>query len=320
MAAVSEVSAAPGATDSVAIGLKLQEAVQGALPQLGELEPWQKRIFSEEAVPRASRFVRDYRASNAGLVVDVDLPSLRNYLKLHAAKVLKKGEFPKMLIGLKAEAGCPRCLEALPEIRRMMKERAERRGFTPVWASERELRFGGKALAEHLARLAAEQKIPAALVVSWEKAPVDSVDTAHADELRYLVRSMLWVAELPRSEGQLEILANDSLERTADRLVTDFLTELGGKLDGTRLAGTGGKEKLRVEVTGLRNFPAYVELKNRLLAFARDGVAVEEKRVSKGRAVFAVFSEESPEELRKRISGLGLDAMGKVTFIEGENP
>src|SRR5262249_44471658 len=59
---------------------RIKGALLEAEPQLGHLEPWQKVLFEEEAVPQAQRFIRNYTGSSA----DIDFDSLKNYLRFHA--------------------------------------------------------------------------------------------------------------------------------------------------------------------------------------------------------------------------------------------
>src|SRR4051794_9867340 len=68
-----------------AVSTQLKSAVTASASKLGELEPWQKRIFSEEVVPQYQRFVRDYRSSGtSGVTAEIDLESLRQYLRFYA--------------------------------------------------------------------------------------------------------------------------------------------------------------------------------------------------------------------------------------------
>ena len=49
---------------------QLRTVVTKAKERLGDLEPWQGKLFDEEVVPQASRFVRDYRPGTKGLSAD----------------------------------------------------------------------------------------------------------------------------------------------------------------------------------------------------------------------------------------------------------
>ncbi|MCM2322137.1 MAG: hypothetical protein NDJ90_02640 [Oligoflexia bacterium] len=312
-----ESSPPPSSASAGDVSLKLQNAVAGGEAQLGALEPWQKRIFTEEVVSRPQRFVKDYRASGAGgLIVDVDYTSIRNYLKFFATPALLKGDAAKVLLALKAESGCARCAAAMPEMKRVAQLRMERRGLAPTWLPETELKYGGKALEEYLVRLGEEKKAPVVLLLSSEKAPIDPDDPAHADEVRFLVRAMLWVRGVSKLDGRLEILENDSIERTADRLLTDFLTELGSRLAKTQAGANQEREKLLVEVTGIRGYPRYLEVKQRLFSLSGEEVRVEERRLSKGKAVFAFFSQKPERELKRLVMALDLGHTVKVSFIE----
>ena len=49
---------------------QLKAALASSEARLGALEPWQKRIFADEALPQYQRFIRDYRSSASGVKAD----------------------------------------------------------------------------------------------------------------------------------------------------------------------------------------------------------------------------------------------------------
>lgn len=287
------------------VQVKLQKALVDAAGRLPNLEPWQSRILNEEVVPQAQRFVRDYRATaNGNFTVDVDLETLKNYLKFFGPKSLKK-ENPLFVVLVRGEEGCVKCEEAGPALRKIAKERIERRGSVPVFVGTDEVdaKLAGKALEARIAQLVEEKKASGSLLLHWYKAPLDDVDTAHADELRFVVRSALVVKDVSHHEGQLELFEAGSFEKTALQLLTDFFTDLGTKIERGAVAGTepdrADSVGFALEVSGFQNFQQYNQLKERILGLSSAGLLVEERKISRGRAVFALFGEKSVEELRK---------------------
>lgn len=287
------------------VQVKLQKALADLAGQIPDIEPWQTRLLNEEILPQAQRFVRDYRATPQGnLTVDVDFESVKNYLKFFAPKSLKK-ENPAFLALVRAEEGCAKCEEARPALRKLAQERIERRGAVPVFlgADEVDAKLSGKALDDRLAQLVADKKASGSLLLHAYKAPFDDVDTAHADEIRYVARAALVVKDVSKHEGQLELFEAGSFEKNSERLLTDFFADLGTKLDKAVLAGMGAEKQERegipLEVSGFRNFQQYSQLKEKIQALATDGLLVEERKVARGRVVFSVFTDKPVEEIQK---------------------
>lgn len=316
--------------EDAGLNLRLQAAMREYAKTLGTLEPWQAALFSEEVVPQASRFVRDYRPAGPKVAIDVDLESLKNYLKFYAPKTLKR-EGAELFVALRPEPGCVKCGESFGEIRKLVKERVERRGLVPVFAlpegledpaaapkppagkktppasnsgTRPELRFDakltGKTLDERVQALAGQTKAAGTLLVEWRKAPMDDVDAAHADEVRFQVRMGLQFRDILKQEGSLEIFENGSFDRTVSQILTDFLTELGSKADKALLqAGAeSDREGYWLELSGIRDFAQFNELKTRLSSFVatKEGLSFEERKLSRGKAVFEVYSA-SPRTL-----------------------
>lgn len=318
-AAASATPTAPRPAEGKAVApanfvqLKLQHALEDSLAKIPNIEPWQKRIFNEEVLAHPQRFVRDYRASGSGaMMVDVDMDGLRSYLRFHGPKSLKRDTAP-FLVLLREEEGCDKCKEADASLRKLVMERLERRGITPVWATPTEVSvaLAGRALEEQVATVASDKKLAGYLIVHALRSPVDDVDSAHADEQRFLVREVLVVSGVSRHEGQLEIYETGNFEKTARQIMTDSFADLGVQIERAVVAGEIGRverEGISLEVDGLKDHAQYAALRTQLqdAAFARNGTfQVEEQRISRARVVFSVFTDKSPSELRKALAGLG---------------
>ena len=300
------------------VALKLQRALLAAEERLGALEPWQQKLFREEVVPQSQRFIRDFRQSSEGVQADIDFESIRNYLRLYGPKVIpgEKGG-SQLLVLLRAEPDCAKCVESTNGIRKLVKERLERRGIAPIWATAEQVdpKLTGKALEEQFSKVVNETKNRASLVVEWKKAVGDDEDAAHADELKYTVRAILGARGLGKQEGQLEIFDTGNFEKTAARLLTDLFTEAGAQVEKAAIQGSMGaveaeREGFTLEVSGIQGFAHYQRLKkmiSQLVAGAKDKalLTVEESKIARGKAVFSVFTGRSLADVKALFSRLG---------------
>jgi hypothetical protein len=327
----------------------------GASGQLTELAPWQKRLFDEEALPQYQRFIKHYRSPQthsasaiSSLVVDIDVESLKNYLRFYAPQTL--GREPRnapALVYLKAEAACLKCTAAGPALRALVQARVERRGLSPVWITAEELgpngaELDGKALEDKLTELATARNAAASLVLQWGAAPPDDVDTAHADENHYVLKSRIEARGLAgtgrpgaasspivaKTENSASLLETDSFEAIAIKLLSDAFVELGAQSQKAELAQVASRveereqSELRLDVVGFRGFTQYSELKTQVAAKFPD-VSLEERRISRGRVVLALVGEPgTPEQVRTALAGMKLEGgHGRLVLgIEGPKP
>jgi hypothetical protein len=295
---------------------RLKSALNESIGLLGALEPWQKKLFDEEVLPNYQRFIRDYSSTR----VDVDVVNLKNYLNVHAKKSFKR-EHTNSVVFLHSEAACTKCTEATQGIHKLVKARLERRGFTPAWQTAEELgvtKFRCEQAEEKFLKFAGERtNLSAALMMCWQEIPPDDIDTAHADEKRYIVRSMLLVRDgsdgLVRIAGQLEVIEHDGFGAPAERLLTDAFTDAGGRLASISKTVASGKEEISVEVSGIRDFAHFARVKTRLNEVLQGVASVEERKLSRGQAVFSVLTPRNIEEIRAKLAGFGVG-------IEGEPP
>src|SRR2546430_11890887 len=80
--------AAPGAKAAAAANIdpltaKLQAFLTDTKQHLGPLEPWQSRLFDDEILSDAKRFIRDYKASKTGVEAEADMDAIKRYLRFY---------------------------------------------------------------------------------------------------------------------------------------------------------------------------------------------------------------------------------------------
>jgi hypothetical protein len=310
----------------------LRAAVQDSERRLGELEPWQRALFQDEVVPQYARFVKGFRPTGTGMQVDVDVDAVRRYLTYRASKAPAK-----FLVALRPEENCAPCAESAKAIRGLVEARLKRRGFSPVFVGTDEVgdpKLAGKLLDEKVVELLGPRAGSGALVLEWRLAPTDNIDTAHADEKRYLVRLFTLareegtggvgsgkVAREAKTESSLEFLEADGFERATARLLTDSFTEFGAKWLAAASLGDAEQPELSISVTGIRDFAHFTAVKARLQAGLQTvlapGTSLEDRRIARGRAVFGVRTPGGVEEVKPLVVGLTLEK-GVLALIDAD--
>jgi hypothetical protein len=288
----------------------LKNAVIQSESKLNITEPWQKKIFSDEVVPLYQRFIRNYSQNTAGVSVDVDLDSIRQYLAFSGLKTLKRTE-AKLLVYLRAEPGCTKCSDAAVVVRKLVKEKLERRGFALVWLSSDELnpKAAGQALDEKVRAIATQKKLAGALIVQMRLMPVDDQDTAYADEKKYETRLsfVAWEADELKEykyDGRLEIMENDSLETAASRSLTEAFVDFGSKSVVQQIQDEG--VDIQLSVSGFNGYEQYDKLRTNLRDKLKDIGTVDERRISRGKVTFSVRTKKTTEELGQLLTGLAV--------------
>ena len=290
-----------------AINAQLRAAVSGAISQLGTLDPSQKKIFEEEIVPNHQRFIRDYRPSEKGVSVEVDLESMKNYLYFSASKSLQ-GQDSRGLLFVWAEPECAKCTAAANDIRQLLKSRIEHRGLKPVWLSVQDVgdpKNLTKPMGDKLTELIKARGAGAAVAMVLKGVPVEELDAAHADEAHYRIQSWLQVGPMSRHEGTLELISTEDFEPAGLRLLTDALTEVGAKLALAEQFGGTTRGEILVEATGVQDYAQAQRLKAKLLGTLKDAQNIEERKISKGKVVFAVTTSKSSDDVKRSIASVG---------------
>lgn len=290
---------------------KLQAFLLDAKKRLGRLEPWQNRIFDDEVLTESRRFIRDYRASQNGVEAQADMDSIRKYLQFYGPKTLKKEKGTIVVAYLPARS-CPKCVTSAPVIRTLLRERLENRGLTVIWANPRELSAESRDPRVAIDALATEKKAVGSLLVEAGPAPVDSIDAAHEEDQLFRIKSTLSIhdpALEAKEQQQLDLLDNGDFERSESKLLTDAFTDLGDQLE-QRSAGQSDTQRgeVLVEVSGFGDYNQYSHARDQITQALQGTADVEEQRVSRGKAVFAVYTDAGLDKVR---SSLG--AMDPVT-------
>lgn len=337
-AQTSDAQRAPASADD-ATARKLRAAVAENVAKLGTLEPWQQKIFEDEALPQYQRFVRNYRSAQThsgtainNLIVDIDLASLKNYLQFYAPKSLARD--PKKsdaLVYLKPEAGCEKCAGSEAVIRKLVSARVARRGFNAIWLTAEDFgastpgadgaQLAGKALEDKIAELAQSRDAAAALTLQWGNAPVDDVDSVHAGEKHYVLRTALQLRGRGSSRfdsilGTADLQEIDPFETSVARLMSDAFTQAGADTQkaevaaAARSSGPIDSSEIDIDVTGIEGFGDLTRLKTQIQGkFA--GATVEERKISRGRAMLALTitggNAPSINDIKQMLTGLSLE-------------
>jgi hypothetical protein len=302
---------APEARNTMAERLKT--ALLAIEPELGHLEPWQKQILEEEAAPQAQRFIKNYTGSSA----DVDFDSLKNFLHFHAPELLRRVD-GKVLGLLKIDATCAKCVENREQIKTMISDRIRRRGLEVTWLTTEDLTAPAlpeRELEDKLMELANTQAggPVGAISVHLRTAPVDDIDTAHADDKRLQVLTFLYMKdpnghELSRNEGKLEVFDTEPLDLVTGRLLTDAFTDLGARVKKFEQdIATSGKAEVEIEVSGIRGYDLYNQVQAALARSLKDEGNIEPRKISRGRAVFALVTSKPAEKIKSQLGNVRLE-------------
>lgn len=325
---MTQARAAPPQTDRGMHG-SLSRAVSESVNRLGSLDPWKRRIFDEEVVPQYSRFIKDYRPGANGLVIEVDYDAILRYIAFYAPRTLRPADPKQVRIALyqHAEPGCDRCSAAQDRIRQLMKPRAERRGFQVSWLTNDELppvEEGAPLAFDKIADAALRKGALGALVIDTRIAPVDAIDTAHADERKYVVEAF-WLAK-PTGEadlrflGQLEVMENDPIEQAAARLLSDAVSQFGVKaILAEKNEGDAKTQEYELVLNGIKDYSQFAKLKAGIVQALSDAAWVEERRLKRGQVVLGIRSQRSVDAVRRQLASVPAEA-GKVvvTGVDGE--
>lgn len=275
----------------------LKAAVVNSQAQLGTLDAVAKRIFDEEVVPQYPLFVRDYKRVGDSVNAEVDLDGIRNTVRFTAQKSLNQPS-PKILLYLDADSHCPKCLDDVSLIKRHMQLRMERRGFTVVWLTTESL--SGTPIADLVGPRSAAGYLQMTLI----PAPQDDVESAHADEKRFIAKTRLEIRSIASYQDQAEIFDTGSFEVETQKLLTHALIELGARADLASM-NIASKDDLVIQLGGITGFAQYARLKSSIQSRLKGIAVVDERRLSRGQAILALKTKKSVEEVKTLLNGVG---------------
>jgi hypothetical protein len=304
----------------------LEKQLKGALidaqKNLGALEPWQKTIYSYDILPQYQKFIKDYSRSaivmNVGATVPsgsgavkvvVDEESLKRFLMFYGPKFLKKKD-TRVLVLLRPNPSCQKCQESLNAISDLVQGQLWRRGMTPNLVSTDELKLPATdgEIQEQVVAMMKPKGADATVVVQWGPAPVDDIDTAHMDDVRFVLRSFLKIGDSKSFFKEREIIENDSFLVSEASLLVDLFTDLGATLEKEQVkVEDASKAEVLITVFGIKDFAQFTRIKSQIQVVLKEGSTIEERRLSPGRASFAVYSSKNPEELKALFLNANLD-------------
>lgn len=284
------------------IAPQLKAAIEKSKVKLDHLTSWQEEVFINEVLMSPSRFVLDYAThGTTASKIKVDTDGIKKYLSFHGQQISKADEL-KVLLAVTASEKCVACVGAVPFIRKDLKERFERRGFTPIILSAVESR---RDLMEVMGSKNA---------MGWIQADIKSVDDAdHPGETKY---ELVFEARFPgtsvsRIQKQMEVLANDSIEVGMSRVAIDAMMEMGSRVQLARMGAMAGEENpgVQVQIAGVTQYAQLAKLKRALQdSLGSDGRVIE-RQINSSQSTLAVYSSLSPESLGKVLTSAKMDGM-----------
>jgi hypothetical protein len=293
--------AQPPVSENPGVNTQLKNAVMDAQKQLPPMNLSEKRIFEEEVVPQYPLFIRDYgrddKRTGQGVNVVVDLAGIKNIIKFAAPAG------SKILLYLDVDTRCSKCTDEAPEIRKIMQTRVERRGFIPIWVTAEEL--AGSKIADLVGSRGASGYLESDIL----PAPKDDVDTAHADEERFIAKAQFDVRGVAHYDDQAELFDTDSFETETEKLLTHAFTELGAKADLVGVSAAA-KDDILIEVSKIAGFPQYSKLRAQIQARLKGIAFVDERKISRGKAVFALKTKKSVVEITANLKAAKFDEIG----------
>lgn len=286
---------------------QLQNVLLKSQESLGSLQLWQKTLFSEEVLPFSSRFVRDYRVAADGVKAQVDSEVLKKFLTFYAPDALKIKN-PQILVLLKPDLSCEKCIESLTSLKQIVDGRLSRRGFNPIWLNPNEISIDSQSsLDAKMKEISKSKNASGELVLEWSELPPDDSDTAHADEKHFLIRSSLRIGDKIIPPQQKEILDTEKFETIGVNQLTELFIELGTRCDELKSqADLKNQEEILIEVKGVKNFSHYQFIRNAIQSQLKEVSSLNDRKFSRGKVSFAIKTTKSAEEIKQQLNGIQL--------------
>lgn len=319
-----------GATQSQAVESQLDKQLRDRLKasksQLGDLKPWQSKVFDEDVLSHPGRFLKDYRSNSAQSVsVVVDDDAIRSFLGFHALPEKTEAEQQPVVAGApaqpqppsrlawivaKSSADCEPCTKLLPIVKANLEAQLVRRGFTTVTLNDSKAAAG-------------RAKVGLYTVLSVGLAAKDPEDTAHADEVGFEVRLSHFANPGEReiaTELKNTVPESSAILAKAEQMMLESFVDLGSR-QGTKVAESSESSSsngLEIRVLNISNESIF----GKLLEPLRTQVGAVLVRASAGTAYFKVMGSKSREETIQMLEKLeGLDKKWTVqkSPTEGDN-
>lgn len=300
--------------------VRVRAAVTDAQKRLGDLEPFQKRMFEDEVLPQAGLFVRNTQSTAQGLNVDVDVDAIRAYLSFYGPRSLGVDDPKNPLAGLallSTAPDCTKCMDSLPLLRKQVASRFEHRGMKTIFASDEDLppalkdaKSAARSLEGFAGEAARAKGAAASLTLVWKPLVSDEIDSAHGDERHYVVSVVIDVPKIGHAETQAEIMDEDSFEVTVARLLTEAWTRVGTAKASSAAPRAEGQREVLIELKGVKDYAHYLKLKESLQAKVAEklgeAVTLEDRVIARGLLVVAARTNKPAEETREKLADLKL--------------
>lgn len=185
------------------------------------------------------------------------------------------------------------------------------------------------------------------LFVYLQLAPQDDVDSAHADEKRYL--TLMYFGTSPEQangtfgfSSEFESLENDGLDQSVVRLYLDAMTELGVQMGKQSSSGKASSQNsdpalsrqggevgstFQLKISSVQSYGHYYRAKTEIQAALQDlSLQIVEREFSRGQALWILRAPETAsadanmiEEVKKRVGGIPREKLKVSSIQNSEN-
>ena len=286
--------------------VRLQGKVREYFSQLTDLEPWQRRLFSEEVLPQYQRYIKNYQEGAGKLDAEVDLEKIRRSIAFYGPSFFGVLD-PKVLSWVVAKPGCDKCTGAASNVMQTWKLRTQRRNLAALWMKSADIQVDPEA-DEDTPEQAWEQrlldqarKVGAQAVMLIVLTPNPDHD---GDHLMKLVFRTTAEKKPIRKTANIELMGADSFEDVFGRAVSDVFQDLGAPDVKTAVAAasdSAGQDGFRVEITGIKQFDQLQKAKRYLQGVAGPGGICVERKMARGHVLFVIQSVIPANQLEQKI-------------------
>ncbi|MFN7685413.1 MAG: hypothetical protein ACK5QT_08385 [Oligoflexia bacterium] len=338
------LSLVPGAV--FAAPSRLDEAITAALSglktELGQIAPWQKKIFDQEILPFGQDFVREQRLvstasqspSQSSIKIELDQALIRKALSFYAPQALSNAE-PRVAARIEASEGCSVCTSAIEPLKKLIQARLENRGIRPVWIKDEEMpatpaQGTPPVLAKQLARVGFLRSLEISRslqgsvllrvesLVGLDSSPQGQGDAVHSEDAKFSLKMGIslgsWV-----SFKRVDFQATQPIDGLARRLWTEAMAEFTERgtfaasvhaapsnLGTTPSEETWAPSEVLIHVTGVRDYFMLTALKSQLQLAVGELSPVIERVMSRGQVTLAIRTALGAAEVRSKISGISV--------------
>ena len=268
------------------------------------LSSWQKRIVSEEILPLASRY---FKSPN-----QVDDVALRNALQFYAPHYFKTSS-SQFLVLFQSDSACGPCNDS--QLKTLVQKSLERRGLSVTFLKPDDFTSdsiieAGNPVDDLLPQVIKKKSAEGGLILQWSaKHSDDSSDDA--SEKSYSFHSFFQMGSMTFRPDEKEFQENDSFGAFIGKMMSDYWINLGlrTQLEESMTHPEAGKEVV-IEVGGIQDFFQYSRVRASLASSIKNISHFEERKLSRGKAVFSLGGDVQIEDIRKQLVDIILDPEG----------